>query len=288
MGNEKSPTESYETPEVLRQAYLRRKALKPAFTLRKFAILAGVSPPYLTAIMKGKRRLPLSKLDLFGDLLDLDSEKRNLIFREITNSREPRAGLHRLIVKGKMPDRTVAQKISWVFPNISRFWVLERWYFLPILDFTLVPGFDGSALSISKRLGLSLEIASDALTKLHDAGYLVRKNGKLQKGAAFLDFNTVFPKQVLRQFHLICMDKAKYEIAKRVSDSEAERRFLSTASFTMNRDDLPWVKQKLRDCLDEIIAHCGSQQRNDVYQLGIQLIPLTPSSEVFEGENKEP
>lgn len=75
--------------EILADELKRRQRVNPKYSLRSFAQTLGIHSSSLSAILKGKRNLPVSYVDGFSQVLKL-SEERQKVFKNSVRSEQLR------------------------------------------------------------------------------------------------------------------------------------------------------------------------------------------------------
>lgn len=262
-----------EAAEILRKAFLHKKKSKSSFSLKAVASKVGVSAPFLSQVFSGKRNIPIGMIDEVCRILDLDTERRDFIFRSVLKGRSQagRSG----IADGLNGARAV-EKPDWNFQSVSKFWVLEDWHYLPLLNCTLLKDYDGTTTFLAERLSLPLAEVEAAVTRLREAGLLKPDiHGVLRKASRFNDFQSAGSKEGIRKFHRAGMAKAATTLTEQTTDEDLECRLITTFVLTSPKGKLPWAKQRIREFLDEMTAELTAEPAEEVYQLGIQFFPLT-------------
>ena len=274
---QKKPAPRNEAADMLRTAFLQKKKGKAGFSLKFLANRLSVSAPFLSQVFNSKRTIPIGMIDELCLILDLDSERRDFIFRAVLKGRSQagRSGIAEGLNGARAP-----KKADWSYQPVSKFWALEDWYFLPLLNCTLLKDYDGTAGFLAQRLALSAEVVEDALTRLKEAGFLKRgSDGLFRKSTRFNDFQSAVSKESLRKFHRSGMAKAATTLAEQTSAADMENRLITTFVLTTPRAKLPWAKQRIREFLEEMTAELAAEPAEEVYQLGIQFFPLTRKPE---------
>ncbi|MBX3041895.1 MAG: TIGR02147 family protein [Bdellovibrionaceae bacterium] len=261
-----------ESPIEIFQAALKKKQGKQSkFSLRQLATRAEVSAPFLSQVMNGKRALPLSLAVKLCRILDVQKEKRDYILSMLLEGK----GVH---VKVPLSDRKDIDKASkkktgWNFVPDRSFWALSEWYYLPILNCTLLEGYDGSPEFIAQKLDLPLSTVKAALARLKDGHLLELQEGKLVKSNAMNDFHSAAPRAEIRRFHASGMDRAQVALREKITDGDLERRLITSMVLTVAESDIPWLKQQIIELMNRCSTHSQKSTAEKVYHLGIQFFP---------------
>lgn len=252
--------------EILKVYFDRKRVSHPQYSLRALARDLKVSPAYLSQVFNGKKSIPESRLEELIRLLDMD-DIAVLQLKDALNPGEKR--------------ETYLAPTDFDFFNRfkpldkKKYAILEQWYMVALLDLTTVEGFQSSPEWIAHRLKITPVEAELAIETLKEHGLLVVENGVIRKADLKLRFPTKFTQTVIRKFHKQMIRKAYDELELRVSDDEFEDRLIIGTTFALNPAHLPLLKQKLQETLYEL-GHRGSVGAcQSVYQLNIQLFPLT-------------
>ena len=259
-----------EAHNILSLYFERKKMAYPSYSLRALARDLGVSPAYVSTILSGKKELPEKRLQDFIKFLDLDDiailQLKKVLF---PNEKKESSG-----------DKQLAQDdIDFLNKHTpldkKKFEILNEWYNIAILDLTTCEGFDSSPSWIAKKLKinqLQVEIAIENLKRL---GFLTEKDNKLQKVDLQIRFPTKISSSVIRKFHKSMIKKAYEELDTKVEDSAFSQRLITSSTFALNSSKIELVKEKIQNVLYEASLTASEGPCQSVYQLNIQLFPLT-------------
>ncbi|RZA05167.1 MAG: DUF4423 domain-containing protein [Proteobacteria bacterium] len=261
---------------LLKNAYLKKKGLNKGFSLGVVARRLEVSVPFLSQLFSEKRALPLSMVEPMCTALDLDTEKRDFLYRRLLKKkgRSPLTQLTEPPAQGP-----ASGPAEWSLPPASSFWVLEEWFYLPLLNCTLLPAYDGKASTLSALLSLPLAQVEDAMLKLREAGFLEVRDGVLKKASRLNDFNSAASKEQIRAFHRACLRRAETELEARTSAEAVEERLITTLSITVAAEHVGSAKQRIADFLRQLSVDLTTPTGSEVYQLGLQFFPVTQKGE---------
>lgn len=254
---------------MLKKAYEKKRAQSPQYSLRQIAKRLGVSAPYLSQILNGKKPLSLHLLEELCVVLDIDREKRDRLLAELISSKGVRAKISKAPSSQPLP----AQQLPADFVPEKFFWVLEEWFHLPILNATLLADYDGTAEFVANHLGLPQPLVQASMDKMKAAGFLEEEKGVLRKSQIFNDFHSSAPGPQIRKFHADGMIRAQKLLAGSVANQDLEARLITSMVFTMAESDIPWVKQEISQFMQSLLGRLSQSQAQKVYRLGIQLFP---------------
>lgn len=260
------------TSELLESYLERKKAAQSGYSMRAFARDLGVSPAFVSLVLKGKKKLPIRLLGRTVKVLDLDLESAHAL----KNSCLPEGLAEGLINGYSFPEEGESvPAMSWAIQDKRKLKALRHWFYVAILDFTTCDDYDGSVTTIAFRLGLSVPTVEVALRELLGLGLLVEKDGKLVKSTLDIRLASSQSQADIRRFHSQLLDKAKEELATKTSDEDFSRRLITGITIAANPEKIEIAKKMLSDCLHEIAALTKDGSATEVYHLAAQFFPLT-------------
>lgn len=241
--------------EFLKQEYVRRRAQNPNFSLRSFAKWLKISPSQLSQMLSGKRKITLKILKKMSGKLSLSPiEKKQLL--SLTYE-----GLDFL-------EEPVANKYLQL--KEDQFRLIADWYHLAILSLTKVKGAKSDVRWISRRLGISMEDAEQALCRLQRLGILQLKPEFKQIGNAF-EVSSNISSEAIRKYHKQNLNLA----AEKLESVGVSYREFQSISLSMNPDKVQEIKPLIDEFLDSISSSFESPQGAEVYNMNVQLFPVT-------------
>lgn len=256
----------------LRAYYEAAKAAVPAFSYRYFSRRAGFSSPnYLKLVMDGERNLTADStrkiikglgIDaeaarFFADLVDFaqaeDAERKNAAFERVASSQQFRQ----------------ARKI-----DHSMFEYLSHWYIPAIREMAARPDFRDDAAWVASQVfpPISTKEAAAALKLLLELGLLIRDGDKLTRGEPTWTTGHEVRSLAIGNYHREMLERA----AASIEAVPRERRDLSSLTVVVGRDTVDDLKARIHAFREAMIERCErDEDREVVYQLGIQLFPLS-------------
>lgn len=242
----------------LREKYLERKSRNSSYSTRAFARDLGMSVAYLSLVLSGKRKLSLKQAMKIVASLNMDSNAGDRFIEAVMES--------------KRPERK--SKISVVDLEVDRFRIISQWYHLPILDLVSTRGFRPDMGWIGRRLNISPIEARDAVERLERLGLLEIKSGEWRKTEAMIFFPTQKTDASVRAFHKQMIEKAAGELAN-TADEDFRRRNITAWTVASNPDRISYAKTMIERFQKELAEYLVSGPCTEVYQLNVQLFPLT-------------
>ena len=154
-----------------------------------------------------------------------------------------------------------------------------------ILDLTTIEGFQPDSRWISLQLGITRRQAQGALRVLKRLGLLRETGGKWEKAGLKLMFPSQTPSKVVRRYHRQMIQKGIESMRSVGSDAYA-RRDITGITFAANPARLDAAKKKIQRFRRNLQAFLSEGSCTQLYQLNLQLFPLTPGSYGKKGKTK--
>ncbi|MCM2276927.1 MAG: TIGR02147 family protein [Oligoflexia bacterium] len=248
--------------KLLNGKYEEARAKNPAFSLRAFSRRLEVSPSTLTRVLSGQRRVSRPLAERLCRKLCLDPQERS----ELMGSFPSRRPARRAHANGGKDDVSLLQLTA------DQFRIISEWHHFAILslmrtrDFKSVPGW------IANRLGISVREAEAALERLERLEMIRRgSNGKwVRTRSRFRTTDDVLDLS-LQKAHRQDLELA----AEALATVPVELRDFSSITMPAHPRLLPRAKELIRKCQNDLSALLESEPGTEVYQLYVQLFPLT-------------
>lgn len=248
-----------QTHEALQKYFERKKKSAPGFSIRSLARRLDVSPSFLSRVMTGKKPIPESLLPRLANALDVEPD----LFAPNTPSSAPKKS------------EGLAAFEDWSVAQGDHLQVLRNWFYLPIMELTTLKNFGGTAEEIALRLKISQATADIALRELMAIGLITCEDGRYRKTSRKIKFASAKSTHLIRRFHHEMLEKAQEELRTATSDDAFQKRLITGLTVTASPEALQAAQKKLADCLVEIANDLTKNPGTEVYQLGVQLFPLS-------------
>ena len=267
---------------LLQQALSRKKKANPRFSMSVLAHGVGVSKPYVSQVLHGKRKPSRRFLDKCFPLLDVGPHERDQIYASLAYERLPNAEA-RAFFNRQRKSALIAQQSgeqpapaeTFTLAKHSEYQVLSEWQRVAILDLVSCVDFVESSAWVAKRLGITQASSARILEELEKAGLLIRLDGKLRKTDKMLEFVGKVPLPIVRQFHAQMIEKALETLRTQKTDAEYRRRMINGLTVATSADRVEAAKTYLQAALMEFYKILESEKPTEVYQLNFQLFSLT-------------
>lgn len=266
---------NYESPnQYLRDAWNKKRAFNKNFTIRAWSKQLGISSPgTFYQIIDGKRNLPKKYVKAISESLGLDA-KESMYLETLIELGKAKTIEHKTYYKDRFKKLAPGEKFS--------FYELEAFHYLKdplngaIIELTCLSDFendpfwiknrlsvDASINEINKAIKLMLELK---LLAFNDEGKLCRSN------------EHVYTKQDIKNEAIQAYHKNVLTLgADQLGKQEVDKREYGASAFGIKRNDLPKIKEQIRDFINDLINEyeAANGQAEEVYQLGIQFFGLT-------------
>lgn len=248
--------------EWLRAEYLQRKEKNPNYSIRAFARRLKISAGSLAELLAAKRPLTGNMARRLADELCYSPQARESIVGMV----QKHYASHQKI-------RAFTETIDSKYQRLEEdtFRLISEWYHLALL--TLLETDDIEACppaKMARRLGISTTEVRDALDRLERLNLVGREDGRW-KSKGDIETTTDVPSAAVRKFHHQSLEKA----IESLESLPVAERDVTAITIAMDPEKLKLAKeliQKFRRNLADIL---GEGRKKEVYQLNIQLIPLT-------------
>jgi uncharacterized protein (TIGR02147 family) len=260
---------SYRT--FLRTVLADRTRSNPAYSLRAMARQLVLPPSQLSRVLGGHANLSARAARKVAHRLRLDATESEylvaLVELESEDSPEIRSALLDRLNRLRPNQRQVRDL------QVDAFRQIADWHHCAILELALLPGFELSAESAARKLGISKLDAQVALERLERLELLVRTDERWTRPDQELKFTAPDRSAAMRSFYRQMMEKYSTALDEQEPFKE---RLSGFETMPMSRAALPELGEALEEFFEKAsrIAKKFPGQ-SDVYHLGVHVINLT-------------
>lgn len=236
------------------------------YSLRAYARDLGISLGALSEILRGKRLLSPRMAKRLAPQLALDPRQECLFLNALPNETS-RAS--RLRVDEDFQRHALAD---------DQFRLIADWYHYGILSLMKTDDFEPSYAWISKRLGITAGEAELGIARLIRIGLVKRSGRKLTRTKSWITTTSEVPSTALKRSHKQSIDQAGEALFK----IPVELRDITSTTVATDASQLQAAKKLIRDFHIKLQSLLESGPKTEVYNLNIQLVPVTvlrPSTE---------
>lgn len=252
------PRPSVDFRSLLQEELLGRCRTNPNYSLRSFARSLSVEPSALSQIINGKRPLTEKMKIRLGSALGLSMQELEKI---------PRDGSEK---RGKAIARSYQQITH------DTFSVISDWYHYAILELTHMEGFQGDAVWIARKLGITKSEVNIALERLVRLRLLGKdKNGEWFDASENGELSHISPglsSVAARRYQVELLELSK----RAVQEIDVKRRNHTSAAMCFDPDDFEDAIAAIAAFRRKFAQEFQPKMRGRaVYQLQISFFPLT-------------
>lgn len=247
------------------------------FTLGRWAKELGLAnTAVLTNVLNGKRnpgpKVTEALVDYFGFRQKEEGYFRNLILLHKSRG-NPTLHVH---LREKI--RNANPKAAAEILDDKSFSAISNWLYYAVREMVNLPDFLNDPDWIVERLFFKVpkKQAQKTLEDLVSLGLLIAdKSGKITQKNSQITTTEDVRSEAIQRFHEAALNLSQ----RAVREVPVEKRDLSSITFPFCPEDLPRLKRKLEMFRKEILEIFErTNDGEEIYQLNLQLIPLTQES----------
>lgn len=248
--------------KIILTKYEEARAKNPAYSRRAFSKRLGLSAGAISEIFNGQRRVSLKLAEKIATKLSLDPQQRAELFSYFPQK----------IRRKSEPIKTDQISSNYLQLSTDQFHVIGEWYYFAILTLFDAADFQSNSKWIAARLNLSEVTVKNALERLKRLEMISEDEHKNLKKTGIKyrttdDIANISVKKAHKQY----LEKAQEALDTLTVD---ERDFTSLM-FPLSPKNLPKAKEMIRKFQDDLAAEFASETQSEVFQICIQLFPLT-------------
>lgn len=247
--------------EKLKETLKERQRINSSYSLRAFSRDIGMSPSTLTLVMQKKRPLPKKYVENVISYLDMNPSEE-AIFRESLNGKKGK--LNKIEISEELKNRYILDD--------SHFKVIAEYEHYAILSLLETKGFISDVNFISKRLGISNERTKQVLNSLEIANLIENcADGNIKLTCGPVRTTEDISSKALKLSHKELLEMGK----SKIDEIDLELRDFSSMTLAIDPNKIPEAKEVIREFRQKLATLLKDGDKSEVYQVGIQLYPLT-------------
>lgn len=231
--------------------------VNPLYSQRAFAKFLGVSPGSLNEILKGKRKLSLKAAIKMSKKLQLSKVEIRDFLALVDGNESGENAFESSLVEKQLSNDT--------------FDVVSDWYCFAILSLADCQDFKWTELHISKRLGISLWQAKDAVNKLLRVGLIEKTKKGYRTSSDFVLSPDGVPSKAVRKFHHSILQKAQDAL----ETQSVDEREISGVFMALDPKKLDKIKGEIDQFQNDIVEKYSKGKQLEVYQFETALFRLS-------------
>ncbi len=238
----------------LQRQFTERCKKNPKYSLRAFAKFVKMDASSLSQILSGKRDLSKKMIERLSSILTATPKDLKSF--------------------GMLPRGTDVDG-DFYQVGVDSFAVISDWYHYAIMELTFVDGFQADAKWISRKLNITVEETKAAIERLKRLGLLVDENKSFLKTNRLItnhaQVNTSGAhKELQRQLLLKALNA--------IEECPQEDKDITSMTMAIDVAKLDEARSLIRRFRRDLCALLEDGEQSQVYNLGVQLFPLTDKS----------
>lgn len=246
----------------LQDEFARRQRTNSLYSIAAFAKSLGLHSSELACILRGERNLPLKKSEKICDKLGLSPLERAQF---ITSLQLNRSALKSLALKG------LDLNFKEIEENELGHKIISEWEHAALLTLFNLKNYKSDLGWMAAKLNISEARTKTVLDNLLKAGFVKKEKNNFISQQMHLKTSQDVQSRAIKQSH-----KESLQMALEKLDSvEMLRRDFSSLTFAMNEERIQEAKQLIIEFRKQMNALMEDGRGSEVYQLSVQLFPLT-------------
>lgn len=260
-----------EVVKILTEILNARQKKNSSYSKTALAKDMGISQSLLSMILGGKRPLTIAQAKKSSILLRLsDHQERTLIEASICASDNSSRVRARLEEQERIREANRARSLEF-----DHFYSIAKWFHMPILALVTTKDFKNKPAWIARKLGISIDEAREAVSRLIRLGLLVEEGKILKLVNQRNELTAKKSEAAIREHHVQMMKRAEETMFANTDDASWMVREISSLSLAIDPDKVPEAKALVKKFKEELTRLMTEGEIRKVYQLNVQLFPLT-------------
>ena len=156
--------------------------------------------------------------------------------------------------------------------SVDTFAVLSDWYYFAILELTFTSQFRSDSKWIARELGMSVQEVKNAIERLKRLGLLAEKNGCLRKTRESLTNHTGLHTSAARK---TLQKQVIGKALEAVDEISQEEKDITSITMAVDPKNLDLARKMIMNFRRELCSNLEQGQQSRVYNLAIQLYPVS-------------
>ncbi|MGE0634606.1 MAG: TIGR02147 family protein [Pseudobdellovibrionaceae bacterium] len=238
---------------LLELEYQKRFRKNPKYSLRAFAKLLDTPPGRVSEYFSRKRKISPEMAEKLAGRLSFSPRQRE-DYIQLTQTGKKRT-----------------QKLQYAFLDEDKFSFIALWVNYAILALLETSDFRNDPKWIAERLNVGVSLVNICLQRLFRLSLVEEKQGTLVLTHRALTTSYDVTSAALKHHHRDHLAKSIEALDK----IELELREISSITMAINMDKIKEAKTVIRKFQDKMARLLEDGNRTEVYNLNIQLVPLT-------------
>jgi uncharacterized protein (TIGR02147 family) len=254
----------------LKEFYEERKKENSFFSYRFIGQKVGMDPGYLVKVLQGRYHIAEASIEKFASLCKLN-EKEGAYFSALVSfgkaksERQIKVYFEKLLSLKNVKARHI---------EASQYEFYQKWCYSAVRALVGFCGFRGDYKELAERLSPPISVwdAKKAIGLLERLNLIRKDRGTYTLTDAVITTGKEWKSIAVREFQRQTIDLARESLDRHAK----EIRDISTVTIAIASNDLAEIKERIQEFRNTILGVAADNQNPDcVYQLNVQLIPLT-------------
>lgn len=261
--------------DILKPYFNKKKSSRTKYSLRALARDVKLSPAMVSQILARRRNPSQDAIEEFAKALRIKRSDVLILKKSAILHAGRKSSGHRILADYIEQDATVLAYRKYKKSNLTSLSILSKWYHMALLELLTcdVPSTDERTLQT--YLGISLTEIRGALATLANGGFIEKRNGRWEKKTLHMEFPEELSQATTRQYHRMMITRALNIMAEQQSTEDVNRRRIVGATVAVNPENVAKAIDNLNRFLFKMTQTLGNGPCREVYQLNLQLVPLT-------------
>lgn len=253
--------------EILRCHFVKRQERNSRYSLRAFSNFLEIDPSSLSKIFSGKRSFPKNMAADTAEKLKLNDEDTQKFLKSVLRN-----------TKKEVSENKEKREFWEVIDTDYYEEVIRDWEYFAILNLVELDDFKPSISHISSRLGIDVLRTEEVISKLLEIKLLKEDvEGGFSRTKSNIQSTNEIPSESIVEAH-------RQELVLTMNsliNEKVDRRGAYSIYVKTNPEAVAKVKALCMDYLERITKLLEKGPKTEVYQVGLQLTPLTRKTNEF-------
>lgn len=228
----------------------------PRYSLRAFAEYLQMDASSISQIISGKRRASTKVIEKIAERLSIHPEQKALF----------------LAAANKKAAAAAQPSADYQLLAQDTFHFISDWYHYAILELISVDGFQNKPSWIARMLGITVSEASAAVERMVRLELIREEEGALVRSHKFVtNFAPGMTSAALKNLQRDIVSKA----LRAIDEVPQEEKDITSMTMAIDVSKLDDARKMIAKFRRELCAHMEDGRQSRVYNLGIQLYPVS-------------
>lgn len=261
--------------KILKVYFEEKQRQNLNYSLRALARDLKLSPAFVSQIFSGRRAPSLAAMQSFVRVLKVRRSDAEVLRKSVVLHSRENKEIGKILGEYLRRDPSTVAFKRYSRKNFDSLHSLTQWHQFALMELITCAKYQSDERLIAKKLRLPLLELRANLFTLVNAGLIERENGKWVKKSLHYDFPTDTSHEATRQYHRTMTSKALEVLMTELKPEDIERRRMIGATLAVNPEKLRRAIDELNNFLYKLAAQLSEGECREVYQLNLQLFPLT-------------